>query len=201
MTASDLRLRPVAGPRSSAVTWLRLCCLTVESSNVFFCFRPVPGPETGAGAGGYATAFQVLSAGLRSCIERPANGRVLFTQRADSRPAPFPVSLQSGRRPPGLCCLGPPPAILRPSPRWSGNGVQGIRVPPARVPACGHCCRASAALSESSSVPDSCPGPPPCLPSVGSRPAEAALPQPDASDFLVLAHDGLSVISPGSESL
>ena len=78
MTASGLRSRPDTGPRSSAVSGLGHCCLTVGSSNVFFCSRPIHGPAAGPGAGEDATAIQVLSAVLRSRIERPTLGRVLF---------------------------------------------------------------------------------------------------------------------------
>ena len=78
MTASGLRSRPDTGPRSSAVSGLRHCCLTVGSSNVFFCSRPIHGPAAGPGAGEDATAIQVLSAVLCSRIERPTLGRVRF---------------------------------------------------------------------------------------------------------------------------
>ena len=75
MLASGLRWLPDTSPRSSAVSCLKRCYLTAESSNVFFCSRPVPGRAAGTGAGGDAAAFQVLSALLHSHIKRPTLGR------------------------------------------------------------------------------------------------------------------------------
>ena len=57
---------------------LKRCYLTVESSNVFSCSRPDPGPAAGTDAGEGAAAFQVLSAVLRSHIKRPTLRRVRF---------------------------------------------------------------------------------------------------------------------------
>jgi hypothetical protein len=150
---------------------LRLCSLTVESSNVFFCSRPVCGPGTSAGAGKDATAFQVLSAVLRSRIERPANGRsriehpVNFQAASGSLRALSESPAAAPRRPGQPLASRPELIVCRSTSRTTTRLL--LRAKRAQRLSC-H----SAGRFPAGAVP----GPP----SVGSPPAGAVLPRPDA---------------------